>query len=658
MLLRPTLLILSSTAIAAAALASVGPAQARSTDTARTVIANTAPSALAAQALAKGTTAAPAGQRVDFQVHLRLRDQAGAEAVATAVSTPGSAEYGHYLSPAAFNARYAPTAAQAKAVTSFVSSYGVKVTSIAPNRRFIEAQGTVAQVSKAFAITMRAYTYGGRRYLTDTTAVSVPSALAPTILTVTGLNETGGAKPGLIGRDRAPRPSQGARPAQNHLKTPCSTYWGQKHTTMPPSYGTRSFPTYICGYTPAQLQAAYGMQGSIATGRNGKGVKVAIIDAYNLPTMEGDANRYFAHYGEAGFSKGQYSEVLPKSYRLQDVCDEPSWQTEQALDVESVHGLAPGADVTYVAGRSCSYQGLLTPLNTVVNEHLADLVTNSWGLFNEGSVPTSWLQAYHEVIVQAAAEGIGLYFCDLDNGDTYQQSGSAEPVYPASDPLATGVGGTSLALGSTGAYQFETGWGNARAGVTYDSSGKPTGYNPPPPGEFYAGTGGGVSTLYAQPSYQKDAVPPALSHLYGGRAMRVEPDISADADPYTGYRLGYTDPGTGQWTRPTFGGTSLATPLVAAMVADASQGRSTPVGFFNPLLYSITKAATIHDVLPSRVPVGIAFTSTNTLSICYTSCLITEDRDTSLVTTYGYDDVTGLGTPNGTGFLRAVKAGG
>ncbi len=321
----------------------------------------------------------------------------------------------------------------------------------------------------------------------------------------------------------------------------------------------------------------------------------------------------------------------------------------------AVHGLAPGADVTYVAGKSCSYQGLLTPLNTIVNGHLADIVSNSWGLFNEGSVPTSWLSAYHEVLVQAAAEGIGLYFCDLDNGDTSGQSGSAEPVYPASDPLATGIGGTSLAIDSTGAYLFETGWGNARAGVAFDASGKPVGYNPAPPGTFYAGTGGGVSTLFKQPAYQKQAVPASLSHRYGGPARRVEPDISADADPYTGYRLGYTDPGTGAWTRVTFGGTSLATPLVAAMVADASQHRATAVGFFNPLLYSM-KSRGLHDVLPTRIPVGIAFTSTNPASLCYTSCLITEDRDTSLTTDYGYDDVTGLGTPNGEAFLKAVHA--
>lgn len=590
-----------------------------------------------------------------FQVHLRLRHQSAAERLAFAVSTPGTAQYSRYLTPAQFNARFAPTETQVGAVTRFLTSYGIHVSSPTENRRYLQARGTVAQVGKAFGVRFATYRYRGRTRLTDDGAVSVPTPLASTVLTVTGLNETGGGKPGLTGEET--RAGAGAAAAKRpHLKTPCSRYWGQRQATMPPAYGRTDFPTSICGYTPDQLQAAYGMQGAIVNGRDGKGVQVAIIDAYALSTMESDADRFFKHYGEQGFAHGQFTEMLPKSFHLQDVCGEASWQTEEVLDVESVHGLAPGANVRYVAGRSCSYRDLLTPLNKVVNRHLADIVSNSWGLFNEGSVPTSWLQAYHEVIVQAAAEGIGLYFCDLDNGDTSGQSGSAEPVYPASDPMATGIGGTSLALDSTGGYLFETGWGNDRAGVAFDGDGHPIGYNPPPPGTFYAGTGGGVSTLFRQPSYQKDAVPDSLSHLYGGRAMRVEPDISADADPYTGYRLGYTDPGSGQWVRPAYGGTSLATPLVAAMVADASQGRATPVGFFNPLLYDIVNHKTIHDVLPTRTPVGVAFTSKLSSSLCYTSCVITEDRDTSLVTAYGYDDVTGLGSPNGAGFLRAVHS--
>jgi subtilase family serine protease len=651
---RPMLVLVSSLALALGVLPLAGLAGASTTASGRVVIANTAPSGLAARALAVGSTApATSSTVVDFEVQLALRDATGAEQLATSVSTPGTSSYGHYLTPSEFDARFAPTDTQTSAVEHFLTGAGMHVQTVAGNNRYIEATGTVGQLSQAFGVQMRTYRAGSREYLTDNHAVSVPASIASSILTVTGLNETGGAKPGLQGTGSSSATPAGAR---DHLSTPCSKTWAARTVKMPAAYGSTQFPTSICGYTPAQIQAGYGMQGSIASGRDGKGVTVAIIDAYSLPTMESDADQYFKQFGETGFAAGQFTQVLPKTYTLQDACGEASWQTEEVLDVESVHGMAPGANVTYVAGRSCSYQGLLTPLNKIVDNHLADIVSNSWGLFGEGSVPTSWLLAYHQVIVQAAAEGIGLYFCDLDNGDLSGVSGSAEPVYPAADPMATGIGGTSLALSSTGSYEFETGWGNGRSGVAF-TAGKPTGYLQAPPGVFYAGTGGGVSTLYKQPAYQKGIVPDSLSRLYGGPAMRVEPDVSAVADPYTGYRIAYTDPTTGDWVKTTYGGTSLATPMVSAMVADASTGRATPVGFINPLLYSVDSKSTIHDVVPTRTPVAIAFTSTNPASTCYTSCLITEDRDTSLTTAYGYDDVTGLGTPNGTGFLRAIKNG-
>ncbi len=301
---RSLLVLVPASCAAALLVAPLSPALAHPGTAGRVTIASTAPSGRAAHALAQGLTAAAPNAVVHFQVQLRLRDQAAAERVATAVSTPGSASYGHYLSPAAFNARFAPRPSQVSALTRFLSSYGIKVTSTAPNRRWVQATGSGEQVGRAFGVQMRSYRLDDRLRLTDDRAVSVPSSLSSTILTVTGLNETGGAVPGLLGRDAASTGPDGQSPAQDHLKTPCSSSWGARQAKLPAAYGSTSFPTYICGYTPAQLQAAYGMQGAIAGGRTGKGVSVAIIDAYSLPTMEADANRYFAHYGESWIRSG------------------------------------------------------------------------------------------------------------------------------------------------------------------------------------------------------------------------------------------------------------------------------------------------------------------------------------------------------------------
>ena len=148
-------------------------------------------------------------------------------------------------------------------------------------------------------------------------------------------------------------------------------------------------------------------------------------------------------------------------------------------------------------------------------------------------------------------------------------------------------------------------------------------------------------------------VPDSLSRAYSDTRMRVEPDLAAVADPYTGYLIGYTSGGV--YSEFSYGGTSLATPVISALFALASQGRSAPIGFANPLLYSPAVRATIFDVAPKRAPTAMAFTSTNPASLCYDSCLITTDRDTSLHGATGFDDVTGLGAPRDAAFVTALR---
>jgi subtilase family serine protease len=126
----------------------------------------------------------------------------------------------------------------------------------------------------------------------------------------------------------------------------------------------------------------------------------------------------------------------------------------------------------------------------------------------------------------------------------------------------------------------------------------------------------------------------------------VVPDVAALADPYTGFAVGRTIGGT--YTVQTWGGTSLACPLFAAVQAVASTGRHTAIGFANPLLYSLAGTGAYHDVVPQRAPVALATPSG--------SALITEDRDSSLLTSFGYDEVTGVGSPNGKALAKAEAA--
>ncbi|MGI8695814.1 MAG: S53 family peptidase, partial [Mycobacteriales bacterium] len=520
--------------------------------------------AWATPAHAVGTPAA--GQQVTVSVALALRNAAAAEQLAAAVSTPGSAQYGRYVTPAQFNARFAPTATEVSQVKSFLGSQGLTSTSVAAGNRWVTATGSVATVSKAFGVTLRTYSYNGKHLYAPSADASVPSSIRSSVLAVNGLDQSG-----LLRHPLAQRVApDGAKPAAAPAPAKCSSYWSQHSQTLPPAYpsdstGRDSWPTYICGYTPDQMQSAYGVKGAIAKDRDGYGVRVAIIDAYASPTMRQDANRYSRDNGLPTFKNGQYREKTFRPFNLQSACGgEAGWNVEETLDVESVHSMAPGANILYVGAKNCD-TGIDGALNYVVQQRAADMVSNSYGNLGE-AVPASEINVEHSIFVQAGAEGIGMYFSSGDSGDEFANTGVTQPDYPASDPKVTAVGGTSLAVNAAGGYQFETGWGSSIDFV--NSTGD--GYDAPPPGDFAFGAGGGASTIFKQPDYQRGVVPANLSHRGSGPAMRVSPDVAANADPYTGFLVGQTSGGV--YSTFAIGGTSLACPLFTGVQALVSQG--------------------------------------------------------------------------------------
>lgn len=597
-----------------------------------------------------GTTAAK--KTISVQVNLNLRHAADAERLASDVATPGNDRYGKYLTPAAFNRRYAPTNGQVDRVKSYLRSQGLHVDGVAAGHRWINATGSVSDMNQAFGTTLRTYRYKGHSLRAPGKKASLPATVSRLVLSVSGLTNTAPLRRPFHHQVAAPtaagaQPKAGSKSADAE-PTPakCSNFWGEHSQKMPDAYGRSEFPTYLCGYTPDQLQTGYGIKGDLAVGQDGSGTTIAIVDAYAAPTMKADADKFSKANQQPTFTKGQYSEKVFKPFGMQDECGgEDGWNGEEAIDVESAHAMAPAANIQYVGAKDCD-TGLNEALNWIVQKHAADVVSDSWGNLGE-DVPAGDIKAEHTIFVQAAAEGIGMYFSSGDSGDevTAGNTPSAQPDYPASDPFVTAVGGTSLAVGVDGSYGFETGWGDDVDTADYTQD--PAGYEQALPGYFYAGAGGGTSTLFDQPDYQKDVVPASLAHKYGGDSARVAPDVAALADPYTGMAIGRTT--GGEYTVQTWGGTSLACPLFAGIQAVASTDRATAIGFANPLLYSLSGSDAYHDVAPQRTPVALA-TPTG-------SSLVTLDHDSSLATSYGYDNVTGLGSPNGKRFVRAVANG-
>ena len=243
------------------------------------------------------------------------------------------------------------------------------------------------------------------------------------------------------------------------MAPPCSNdYDGLTATNEPEAYGS-SQPWTVCGYTQAQIRSAYGVT---ISGTTGKGQTVAIADAYASPAMPGDANQFATVTGDKPFRPSQFRQILPSTYTATGrQCGPAGWYGEETLDIEAVHGQAPAADVVYVGAASCNDPDLIDALSVTVDDHLASIVSNSWGGLEDQD--TTDEPVFDLIFRAAAAEGIGIFFASGDNGYEFPAedplSEQLQVDFPPSDPWVTAVGGTGLAIGAQGAYQFETSWG-------------------------------------------------------------------------------------------------------------------------------------------------------------------------------------------------------
>ncbi len=599
---------------------------------------------------ANSAGAAAADATVEAEIYLPLRDPKGARDLAAAVSNPRSRSYQKGLSPTQWIGRFSPSKTDYAAVVRFLKNQGLTITGTPESRLYVVYRGTVTQLNNAFNTQLNNYNFQGTTLVGPATVPSIPASIAGM---VAGIAVDQGS---LMTRPNNMRQGQGlpeapqARSAAPQAKpAACSNYWGQNTATIPKAYGKTSAPTFICGYTPKQIQSAYGrdalptaMPGS--SGRHGhapdgSGQTVAIIDAYASPTMLSDINKYSASYGLSPMNSRSYQQIVPSPDKFVDqaLCQFPSvWQAEQALDVASVHGTAPGANILYVGGFNCG-GGLDIAMSKILDHKLANIVSNSYG--NEGeSLSANAVAGEVNIQLQAAGEGIGLYFSSGDSGDETINLGYAAPDFPASSPWVTAVGGTSLAVNRNGSYKFETGWGSVLDRIVDGA------YTSPLPGDVYGGgAGGGTSAIFAQPDYQKGTVPGSLA-----KGMRVVPDISSLADPYTGYVIGIspinddTTLTTDPYTTETYGGTSLACPLTAGQMAVAQQVSGQVLGFANPAIYATnrTRPRAFTDVVPLPYQPVVAYTSARSGN----DYLVSMDLDSSLSTARGYDNVTGVGS--------------
>jgi len=630
----------------AAALAVVLAASAAAAPADRVALTGSVPSWATPGALKAATDPA---QRVTFHVYLGWRHSARAEALARAVSDPASARYGHYLSPKKFRARFSPSPGEVAAVTSWLKSQGFTIADVPANHLFVAADGTAAQVQAAFRVRLNQYKVDGQTLRAPASAPSIPASLATVVRGIVGLDQNR-ARP-LATADNAP-PPPGFRNAP-----PMSSYWGQSLATdQPMAYGQYA-PYAVQGYTPSQFQGAYGVARAIRQGNDGRGVTVAVIDAYAAPTIVYDVNRYSRDNGLPPFKRGQFTQIVDPGLATQPPQeDEQGWYGEETMDIEAVHSMAPGARVIYLGSLNSESDVMDEAMNLVIDHRLARIVSNSYGDWGEQQ-PADMIKAENAMYVQAACEGIGLYFSSGDNGDEIDTIGYRSPDWSASSPWVTAVGGTSLGVGARDQYLFETGWGTGRSVLSDDG----LSWTPDPPGDWWYGGGGGTSVLFRQPAYQRGMVPRAIADYYGtGKLWRAVPDVAMDGDPTTGMLVGETQTFSDgvYYDVARYGGTSLSCPLFAGLMALADQRARFPHGFANPALYRAARRHAYRDIVDPPSPVAAVrvdyANGENDADGVGFSLRSMNDTET-LHTIPGYDDVTGVGTPKGEAFLNALR---
>lgn len=609
----------------------------------------------------------PASKRISFHVVLGLRNRAGARELAARVSDPRSDSYREFVSAPEFRRRFSWRRGQIKPVARWLRRKGLAVGRPTSNGVLLPATGTAAEFERSFGTRLGVYRAFGRELVAPRSRLSVPRPLSHLVLGTIGVPEApvsshlAGATTGA-GAATATGPKElSANPgppplgfdngvvAEQPPPPLCSRYWGAKlGGGLPRAYGQLPLLS-ICGYNARQIRSAYGAQKLYRKGIDGAGIDIGIVVGHLSPTLQSDLNTYSK---DNRIARTRLRIRKPARYTPAPSSGIWSLYTEQTLDVQVSHGVAPGARIHYSGPDAIKANGepdfseQIAADSELVDRNRVEVISNSWALPEVGH-PRAHFGAGEVIFMQAAAQGITMLCSSGDVGDGIKEFKIRTVQYPASSRWVTAVGGTTLNVGPTNQRVWEQAWGES--GTSLDEAADV--WDPAPPGSYRDGSTGGTSRVFRRPGYQRGVVPKRYASYFGGRA-RVVPDVALIADPMSGPGLVQTarDQTTQEdvVTRHSVGGTSVASPVLAgavAVIADRNGGR---LGFLNPSLYRVGKRA-IRPIGPPRNPAVSAMVSyTNFLDPTDGANveLLSGGEYGTLTVRKGYDDVTGLGSPS------------
>ena len=526
-------------------------------------------------------------QPLSLSIVLSLRQADLLQQYVQAVSTPGSVVNHRYLQPAQFDALYGPTQQDVQRVTSYLQAQGLSVTRT--GSEVLHASANVGTVEQAFHTQINTYrARDGHTFYANANAPLLPTTIRPLVQSIGGLSNA-------LQRQHPP--------LRSHHLTGSSAVSTQTQTSCP---GTGSHY-----FTPAQLATGADFAPLYNAGYAGQGQSVALfeLDSY-LPS---DITTY-----QSCFDANSPTHVNAVQVEGTPVA-QGSGALEVNLDVEVLLGMLPKLSNLYVYEAPNTDTGYNDEWARILRDDVP-VISTSWGSC-ESSIPASDIAAEQQFFLQAAAQGQTVLAASGDSAAYDCGDGTLAVDDPASNAYVTGVGGTTLTLKSDNTYQSESVW-----------------FNTPSAGN---GSGGGVSQLWAMPSYQSGTgVVNSKSSGTPCRATsgycRQVPDVSFDADPSTGYLI-YCTAGFCQSGFQSVGGTSAAAPMWAAIVTLANQyllaHGGNNLGFLNPTLYSLLNGTSYSQALHD----------------------VTAGSNGYYPATTGYDMATGIGSGDAYGFAVAAQ---
>ncbi|MGH9093254.1 MAG: IPT/TIG domain-containing protein, partial [Acidimicrobiales bacterium] len=377
--------------------------------------------------------------------------------------------------------------------------------------------------------------------------------------------------------------------------------------------------------TFTQLAQAYGMSGLYGQGRAGDGITVALYELE--PFRSSDVAAFQQCYGVAN---------PLRTVAVDGGAGSGPGSGEAALDIEEVSAMAPGAGLVVYEGPNRTTSGPVDTFDRIATDDAAQVVSTSWGQCEPQNTPTRGGNApvENEIFAEMAAQGQTVVAASGDSGSedcwqataTYRDTDTQLAVDdPASQPYVTGVGGTDLPSTTPSS---QTMWNDCENAGTACAKSANAG-----------ASGGGISAVWAMPSWQQGVAGPSSSGTPcgapAGTSCREVPDVASDADPDTGVPV-YWD---GHWL--VVGGTSAGAPLWGSLAALADQGCAATVGFANPALYALGAAGSgaFTDVTSGQNDL------TNTHGGLYPAGA-------------GYDMASGWGTPDGGPLLGGLQPAG